>query len=569
MGENTKVIVYATYREIFLNPEQIFEFLKNKIKQFDPVEQISYCSFLNMICHTCYIDELMHLEYGEFRALPTIRSIISNKELIFHRETLLFYMSQVIENNINGNTKITGHSDFYRPEYIDFGRCLLLSNTAINDLKQDFFEREFIKYVPYNLPNTIYWYYYHRIIRYSFIYSELLENLNKSKKDKIELGIATLEGKYNIKLSDLFSAAKKCFMWFIGLQENFHMWNITPNSDIPMFKYKKLESFYIQRNNFKDLETFLRVIDLFSKDFAGFKDRFALESNQRDIIDNDVFKYIRCFYDYPVFKCSGDVYCIIDFKFFIEKVCRGLTWLMKNALKENTISNNSLARRIDEQNGYLIELYLSELMQKMFGSNVSITSDIPNSPDAIIETINNGVKTFVIIEFTTKQYRIASLYNRSAKCFFEDVDRLLFKNDKRDMGKFINLDKYTTNIQKETDNENIEIIPLLITESPIGDYDLINRNQGFLDRRLKENGLESMLRWKPIIINLEDIEFFWGTHKQDTIVHEFIQKLLEWRYKIDKGQYWYYFGNYANQNKTIINDNYLKIFNHAKLSNVN
>lgn len=377
-----------------------------------------------------------------------------------------------------------------------------------------------------------------------------------------------LEAKYNIKLSDLFSVVKKFFTWFIGIQENFRMRNIVPKADFPMFNPKNIESFYIQLNNFKGVDTFLRIIDLFSKDFNGFKNRFAMESNQRDIIDNEVFKYIRCFYDYPIFKCSDEVYCIIDFKFFIERICRGLTWLIKAALKENASLNKPIDKGIDEQNGYLLELYFSKLMQNIFGINVKITSDIPNSPDAIIEVINNGVKTFVIMEFTTKQYRIASLYYSSAKCFFDDVDRILFKNDKKDMGKFQNLDKYVTNLEIENSGENIEIIPVLITENPIGDYDLINRNNEYLDKRLRENGLKAMLRWKPIILNLEDIEFFWGTHEPSTITHVLIEKLLKWRNNTEKGHYWYYFGNYANQDKgVIINDGYLRIFNHVNITN--
>ena len=102
MDRNTKVVVYATYQEIILTPKQTFDALKRKIKQFDPIEQISYCSFLNMICQTCYIDELRNLQYNEFRGLPTIRKIIKGEELVFHRETLLFYISQVIDNDIFG-----------------------------------------------------------------------------------------------------------------------------------------------------------------------------------------------------------------------------------------------------------------------------------------------------------------------------------------------------------------------------------------------------------------------------------------------------------------------------------
>ena len=136
------------------------------------------------------------------------------------------------------------------------------------------------------------------------------------------------------------------------------------------------------------------------------------------------------------------------------------------------------------------------------------------------------------------------------------------------MGRLRNLDKYVTNLEIECASDNIEIIPLLVTESPIGDYDLINRNQGYLDKRLKENGLEAMLRWKPIIINLEDIGFFWRVNEQSTITHEFINKLLKWRNTADKGKYWYCFGNYSNNDKRIINNEYLKVFSHANITSI-
>ena len=77
-----------------------------------------------------------------------------------------------------------------------------------------------------------------------------------------------------------------------------------------------------------------------------------------------------------------------------------------------------------------------------------------------------------------------------------------------------------------------------------------------------------MLRWKPIILNLEDIEFFWGTHDQNTITNAFVENLLKWRNCNEKGQYWYYFGNYTNQDKLIINDEYLRIFNHQNIADV-
>lgn len=564
MSENTEVIVFANYEELILNKKQIEELLKYKIQQFDAIEQISYCSFLNMICQTTYMEELLNIQYREFRGLPTIRKIISGKQIIFHRDTLMFYISQIIANNVNGNSNITGHNDFYKTEYVDFGRCLLMSNSIINELKQEFFEREFIKSIPYHLPNTLYWYYYHRIIRYSYIYSHLLEALSEGRKDKLKRGINIIEERYNLKLNDLFDTVKKCFNWFLGLRENYRIRNLKPSENIHMFDYNNIHSFYIQRNNFIGSDTFIKVIDLFSKDFEGFRDRFIAEQSQRDIIDNDVYKYIRCFYDYPVYKINQNSYCIIDFKFLMERICTGLTWLIKSALETDNTYEDSLIKRIREQNGYLLELYFSELMKKIFGENVEITSEIKNSADATIETIFNGVKTFVLFEFTTKPYRIASLYNKSQKSFIDDIDRLLFKDHKKDMGKFVNMNKYISIIEGQCSDNKI-IIPVIVTESPIGDYDLINRYGGYLDKTIQDRGLDYLLKWKPIILTLEDIEFFWGLTEQENITQEFIRMLLEWQNYPQKGKYWYYFGNFANREKFIVNNEYLKIFNKKNL----
>lgn len=567
MSNNTEIVVYATYRDILLAPEERLEHLKNKIGQFDPVEQIAYCSFWNMICQTRDIDELRKMQYIEFRGLPNINEIIQRRELIFGRETLLYYISQVIKNNINGKSKITGQSDLFNPQYIDFGRCLLLSNSVINELKQGFYEREFIKNFPYDSPKTIYWHYYHRIIRYSFIYSELIPQLVETKRRALEAGIEAIKETHKITISNIFSAVKSLFVWFIGLKEGLLMRNEIPEDRSIMFNFENPLSFYIQRSNYKNFDTMIKVLDLFSMDYKGYQDEFAGASCFKDVIDNNVFKYIQCFYDNPVFKCSDDVYCILDLKFFLEKACKGIIWMMKGALKKESNINNSLGNNIFSENGYLIEAYFDKLMKQIFNEDVEITSNTNNSPDAIIGITHKEVKTFVVIEFTTKQNRIASLYNEDAKCFFEDVDRMLFKGDRSDKGKFINLNKYVTNIELNNKDEKINIIPILITESPIGDYDLLNRNQGYLDKKLNEKSLTSLQRWNPIILNLDDIEIFWGAHAQATITQDFVEKLIQWRTFKVKGEYWYSFSNYSTEGCRIVNEDYLKIFNHANLTN--
>ena len=100
MGENTTVVVYATYREIILNSEQIFESLKNKIKQFDTIEQISYCSFLNMICHTCYIDELLNyrlvISAEESFSQDTLEEFITPKDKVSKTIEREFWVDNLI-----------------------------------------------------------------------------------------------------------------------------------------------------------------------------------------------------------------------------------------------------------------------------------------------------------------------------------------------------------------------------------------------------------------------------------------------------------------------------------------
>ena len=52
------------------------------------------------------------------------------------------------------------------------------------------------------------------------------------------------------------------------------------------------------------------------------------------------------------------------------------------------------------------------------------------------------------------------------------------------------------------------IIPILVTENYVGDYDLLDRFNNFLSDNIASKKLNNLKRNKPLIINLDDLENF-------------------------------------------------------------
>jgi hypothetical protein len=401
MSKHVNVITYATYENVILDENQIKDLLYSKIQLFDPIESICFSSFLNMICQTKPIEELIKIQFKELPCLPEqyLRKAYNQRQILFHRDTLLFYISEVISQKVAGTQRITGNASNIDNIH-NFGYCLLLCNSIINYTKYDFFERELIKTYPYHFPNSLYWNFYHRIIRYTIIYKRLFNQLEKHKKDLLCQGMEILYEQYGIEIDDLMDTIKKLFNWYLGLNNNFERRNTPVSEQTNTFNYKNISSFYIQGEIFKDDMKFLKCIDILSKDINDFYNAF--ETERKDTVDNDTFKNIQCFFDYPIFKYDNQNYCIIDFKFLIENICSGLFWRIKSLIDNSGAKLNCSMNKLWEQNGYLLESYFEFLLKGMFGDKIMITRNDNDSPDAILKIKIDDKEYIVIFEFTCK-----------------------------------------------------------------------------------------------------------------------------------------------------------------------
>ena len=101
-----QLVSQALYENCFLLNEADVDCLINyKIKDFDPVESICYSSFLNMICQTTSIDDLLNLQiYGIGRVFKKkhMGNLYLNPKIIYHRDNLLHYIGRIISRKIDG-----------------------------------------------------------------------------------------------------------------------------------------------------------------------------------------------------------------------------------------------------------------------------------------------------------------------------------------------------------------------------------------------------------------------------------------------------------------------------------
>ena len=547
-----QIVKHALYENLFLlNEEDVDCLINYKIKDFDPVESICYSSFLNMICQTTPTDNLLQLQIcgiGRLFEKKAMLNLYLNPKIIYHRDNLLHYICRIISNKIDGENTITGKDIGSNPNIWKYGEVLLLINNKINYLGYQNYEREIIKSFPYHVPNTLFWFYKHRIIRYSYIYKQMLPQIDQNQKDLLLSGIELIEQKYNIKFNNYIDAIKGLFIWFLGAKET--------GLNSPQFDMKNTRSFYIGKAQFEGTKV-VPTMDALSKDISGFYEEFNRQ--RKDEIDNDVYCYLQSIFDYPIFKSSDTEFCIIDFKFLIEGICSGLLWKIDSILKNNGGRGYPI-QKIKEQYGYLLENYFTFLIKSIF-PEVQLTNNQNGKPDAILEVNFNGESYIVIFEFTTKYYKLSSLYDRTSKNFINDLNRILFSDARNDKGKFINLNKYADTYK----NQSKTVIPILITENWIGDYDLLNRIDNILNNKLQEHNLNNLVVFKPLILNLDDLETFWAISTKDEESKEFIAFLKLWG-KIQKGKFLYNFANFISEGRRLNNAKYLDFFNTSNLA---
>ena len=573
-GVQMKVMTHLAYEDLFnqieksgltlplscLSDEKIInELIDELISGLDPVEAISYSSFLNMIVQTCDPKESAQLGRKDIAAVGFKKEIPDNK-VFFHRDCLLHIMARLIEGSKEGTIHITGGSD--RRGTAKYYKAMLLINSEINrfnntaenkrhTLLKDYFIRDYPP--PYSRKTTSI-IYKNRLQRYWHIYNQILPQMEPHEREVIYKGINVLEKDSGLTLRDHYSVIAIILSWFLILPVKKREKN---NNKIPSgFNYDKVDSFYIRKNNFPDTDRLIRLIKFLAQDMNCMQKHFA--SNRRDRV-NGFYRNCQNFFDRPVFKIDDHNFCILDLKFLIESLCSGFLWRI-----EDKASLQNIHQEMKGYYGQLLEKYFVFLIEQIF-ANAKIGKSQGSGPDAIVETDD----CLIIFEFTTEYFRFASLYNASIDFAKEDLHRLLFNqgnNDplsrgKKDRGKFLKLNEYMNTTEKHRKT----ILPILVTENYLGDFDLLNQFDNILDTKIQEYGLTNVRVHKPLILCLDDLEIFWALCTEAKSVQEFEECLLGWE-KSDKGKVLYNFSNYiSSKNDAVIkNGKYLDFFDYSK-----
>ncbi|MGM9452257.1 hypothetical protein ACTAZI_02860 [Legionella bozemanae] len=186
--------------------------------------------------------------------------------------------------------------------------------------------------------------------------------------------------------------------------------------------------------------------------------------------------------------------------------------------------------QLKAQYGDFLEKYFRNLLARYF--ILEIKED-QYGPDAVIKWGNN----ILLFEFTVEYYRIESLYNTADQTkFFSDLEKILFNpgkqngiRGKKDAGKFIKLNNY---VQKYLSTQNeINIIPILVTEKYLGDYDLLNWEE-LLTQKITSLKLDYLIKQSPLILCLDDLELFWSficSEDKNKAASEFISCINSWK----------------------------------------
>ena len=534
------------------------EVLQELTSSIDPIEAISFSSFLNMVVQTCEPEESARLGRRELSEIGFGKNIGYNK-VFFHRDCLLHMMSRIIIDAKNGAMQITGGTD--RRGTKKYYNSLLLINSKIGHIganaRQTLLKNYFIRDYPLSyVPQTTSIIFKNRLQRYWYIYSRILPNMGSSEKQLISIGINALEKNSGLTLQDHYLVLSGVLSWFLILPVEKRK-RKNEEATIFGFDYRNLGSFYINKNNFPNTDRFIRLIKFLAKDINYLKKHF-IEERKDEVIG--FYRYFRDFFDSSVFKIDSDRFCILDLKFLMEGLCSGFLWRIKD--------NASLQNDHQQLKGYygqLIEKYFLFLIEQIFGRN-RIVKVNGKGPDAIIETDD----CLILFELTTEYYRFASLYNESTSIFLQDLNRLLFNigrddpnsRNKKDRGKFLKLNEYLDSVRREGQEKTI--ITVLVTENYLGDYDLLNQFDNILDTKTQEYGLTNLQTHKPLILCLDDFEIFWALSTEEKAVRDFEECYRGWD-KSDKGRFLYNFSNFisSKDDAVIKNDKYLNFFDYS------
>lgn len=535
----------------------IDEVLQEFISPIDPIEAISYSSFLNMVVQTCEPEESARLGRKELAEIGFGKNIGDNK-VFFHRDCLLHMMSRIIMDGKDGTMQITGGSD--RRGTRKYYKSLLLINSKINritgnarqTLLKDHFIRDYpLSYAP-QATSTIF---KNRLQRYWHIYSRILPGMNVPEGEFISKGIHALEKDSGLTLRDHYLVLAGVLGWFL-ISPIEKRKRKKEETSILGFDYRNLGSFYINRNNFPNTDRLIRLIKFIAQDINCLQKHFV--KDRQDKVSG-FYRNFRDFFDWPIFKIDDNRFCILDLKFLIEGLCSGFLWRI-----EDVASLRDVHQKLKGYYGQLVEKYFVFLLEQIFGQG-KVSKTPGRGSDAIVETKDS----LIIFEFTTEYYRFSSLYNASADFFVKDVNRLLFNQgmddpdgrNKKDRGKFLKLNEYLDTSEKQKKR----IIPILVTENYLGDYDLLNQFKNILDNKIQKYKLTNIRKYKPLIFCLDDLEIFWALCTEEKAVQEFEEYLQGWE-RSDKGKVLYNFSNFmsSNNDAVIKNGKYLDFFDYSK-----
>ncbi|HLA26878.1 MAG TPA: hypothetical protein VJZ49_03170 [Syntrophales bacterium] len=538
----------------------IDEIIDELISGLDPIETISYSSFLNMIVQHCEPEESAQLGRKELTVVGFGKDIPGNK-VFFHRDCLLHMMSLIIAGCKGGATRITGGND--RRGTTKYYKALLLINSKINavgeNTKYTLLKNYIIRDYPISYsPKATHTIYSIRLQRYWYIYSQILPKMGTHKAKIISKGIHALENDSGLTLQEHYLVLAGILDWFLILPAKRRERQSEATSSLG-FDHRNINSFYIRKNNFPDTDRLIYLIKFIARDINCLREHFARD--RRDEVSGS-YRNLRDFFDQPIFKIDDDNFCILDLKFLIEGLCSGFLWRIKDKA-----SLQNIHQGLKGYYGQLLEKYFVFLLEQIFG-HTKISKAIDSGPDSIVET-----KDYLIIfEFTTEYYRFASLYNESTDFFVKDLKRLLFnrgKDDpdgrnKKDKGKFLKLNEYLNTSAKQEK----KIIPILVTENYLGDYELLNQFDNVLDKEIQKYGLTNIQKHKPLILCLDDLEIFWALSNEDNAVQELETSFQTWGTS-DKGKFLYNFSYFISSRSDAIirNDKYLDFFDYSKFWN--
>lgn len=97
--------------EIVLSWTQINEYvdrlIKELIKDFDVINAVGFCSFLNMVYQTREIDDTIKLTKNDIRDLNMVPKRNKNC-ILYHRINLLYLISLLIQSDDKGTLAVAG-----------------------------------------------------------------------------------------------------------------------------------------------------------------------------------------------------------------------------------------------------------------------------------------------------------------------------------------------------------------------------------------------------------------------------------------------------------------------------